>query len=153
MAVSRGNPGLQDLIGLRLVYGPQVPLARAEEAVAGMETYLQQGELPSDGEVRAFLENLSLDTLLRAFLVPESVIAVLAERVGGSRPGCTAWGLLDPYPDLYDPTRPALAANPLAAGRLAPLTPNEQAALAAVSISALLTAWGGQHRSPIETRS
>ena len=64
VAVSRGNPGLQDLIGLRLVYGEQVGLERAEAAVAGMEAYLRQGDLPADAEVRAFLENLALDALL-----------------------------------------------------------------------------------------
>jgi len=64
VAVSRGNPGLQDLIGLKLVYGDHVGLDRAEAAVTGMETYLQQGGLPADAEVRVFLENLALDTLL-----------------------------------------------------------------------------------------
>ena len=43
LAVSRGNPGLQDLIGLRLVYGEQVGLERAEAAVAG------HGGLPAPG--------------------------------------------------------------------------------------------------------
>jgi len=149
LAVSGGNPGLQDLIVLRLVYGEQVPLARADAAVTEMEAYLHQGELPSDGEVRAFLENLALDTLvheagrtnhdlLRATTlfdlpVPEPVIAVLADQVGGSPARLRGLGLLDPYPDLYKPARLALAANPLAAGRLAPLTRNEQATLAAVS--------------------
>ena len=64
VAVSRGNPGLQDLIGLKLVYGEAVGLDRAEAAVTGMEAYLRQGGLPADAEVRAFLENLALDTLL-----------------------------------------------------------------------------------------
>ena len=159
VAVSRGNPGLQDLIGLRLVYGEQVPVARAQAAVAEMEAYLHQGELPSDAAVRAFLENLALDTLVREagptnrdllraatlfdLPVPEPVIAVLADQVGGSPARLRGLGLLEPYPDLYDPARLALAVNPLAAGRLPPLTPSEQAALAAVSVSALLTAWGG----------
>ena len=134
LAVSRGNPGLQDLIGLRLVYGEQVGLERAEAAVAGMEAYLRQGGLPADAEVRAFLENLALDTLLQeagaanvALLraatlfelpVPEPVIEVLAGQVGGSAARLRGLGLLDPYPDLHDPARPALAANPLAAGRI-----------------------------------
>jgi len=64
VAVSRGNPGLQDLIGLRLVYGEQVDAGRAEAAVAGMEAYLQRGDLPAEPEVRAFLEVLALDALL-----------------------------------------------------------------------------------------
>ena len=46
VAVSRGNPGLQDLIGLRLVYGEQVGAERAEAAVAGMEDYLREVTCP-----------------------------------------------------------------------------------------------------------
>ena len=159
VAVSRGNPGLQDLIGLRLVYGEQVGLDRAEAAVAGMEAYLQRGGLPADAQVRAFLENLALDALLdeagaadAALLraatlfdvpVPEPVIGVLAGQVGGSAARLRGLGLLDPYPDPYDPARPALAASPLAAGRIAPLSATEQAALAAISAGPLLAAWGG----------
>ena len=121
MAVSRGNPGLQDLIGLRLVYGEQVSLDRAEAAVAGMEAYLRQGDLPADAEVRAFLENLALDTLLdeagaanvallRAVTlfdlpVPEPVTEALAGQVGGRRPGCAAWAWPTPTPTCT--TRPA----------------------------------------------
>ena len=159
VAVSRGNPGLQDLIGLRLVYGEHVGPDRAEAAVSGMEAYLQQGDLPGDPEVRAFLENLALDALLAeagpasiALLraatlfglpVPETVMEALASAVGGSAARLRGLGLLDPYPDLYDPAHPALAANPLAAGRLDPLTAGEQAALATVSAGPLLTEWGG----------
>ena len=157
--MSRGNPGLQDLIGLRLVYGEQVGLERAAAAVAGMEAYLRQGDLPADTEVRAFLENLALDTLLQeagasnvALLravtlftlpVPEPVMEVLADQVGGSAARLRGLGLLDPYLDLYDPARPALAADPLATGRVEPLSTREQAALAAASTGPLFAAWGG----------
>ena len=129
MAVSRGNPGLQDLIGLRLVYGEQVGLDRAEAAVAGMEAYLQQGGLPADAEVRAFLENLALDTLLdeagtanvallRAATlftlpVPEPVIEVLAGQVG--RIGGPAAGP-GPAGPLPRPARP----GPPGPGRQSP---------------------------------
>ena len=164
VAVSRGNPGLQDLIVLRLVYGEQVGLERAEAAVAGMEAYLRQGELPADAEVRDFLENLALDALveeagapnaalLRAATlftvpVPETVIGALAAQMGGSAGRLRGLGLLDPYPDLYDPARPALAADPLAAGRIDPLTTGEQAALAAISTGPLFAAWGGAAPRP-----
>jgi tetratricopeptide (TPR) repeat protein len=164
VAVSRGNPGLQDLICLRLVFGEQVGLERAEAAVAGMEAYLAQGDLPADAEVRAFLENLALDALLAeagtpdvALLrattlfdlpVPDSVIGVLAGQVGGSVTRLRGLGLLGPYPDLYDPARPALAADPLAAGRIEPLSPGEQAALAAASARALFAVWGGAAPQP-----
>ena len=105
-----------------------------------MESYLRRGDLPADAEVRAFLENLALDALLdeagpasRALLraatlfdmpVPEPVIGVLAGQVGGSPGRLRGLGLLDPYPDLYDPARTALAASPLATGRLGPLSPS-----------------------------
>ena len=75
--------------------------------------------------------------------VPEPVIGVLADAVGGSAARLRGLGLLDPYQDLYDPARPALAANPLAAGRIEPLSTGEQAALAGVSAGPLFTAWGG----------
>ena len=164
LAVSRGNPGLQDLIGLRLVYAEQVPPDRAEQAVAGMEAYLQRGDLPADTDVRAFLENLALDALLgqatpsgvallRAATlfdlpVPETVIGALAAQVGGSPDRLRGLGLLVPYPDPYDPARTALAADPLATGRTDPLTPGEQATLAALVTEELFTAWGGPAPRP-----
>ena len=164
LTVCRGNPGLQDLIGLKLIYGEHVSLERAEAAVAGMETYLHQGDLRADTEVRAFLENLALDALLeeagpasRALLraatlfdmpVPEPVIGVLAGQVGGSPDRLRGLGLLDPYPDLYDPARTALAASPLATGRIGPLSTSEQAALAAIIAGPLFAAWGGAAPQP-----
>ena len=107
-----------------------------------MEAYLQRGDLPAEPEVRAFLENLAVDALLAeagasnvALLraatlfdlpVPESVIDVLAGAVGGSAARLRGLGLLDPYVDLYDPALVALAVNPLAAGRVEPLSDDER---------------------------
>jgi tetratricopeptide (TPR) repeat protein len=169
VTVSRGNPGLQDLIGLRLVYGEQVSDDRAEAAVAGMEAYLQQGDLPTEPQVRAFLENLALDALvdeagpsnvalLRAATlfdlpVPEPVVEALAREVGGSVTRLRGLGLLDPYVDLFDPARSALAVNPLAAGRVEPLSDDDRAALAAASISPLFAAWGAEAGSSRRDRT
>ncbi|MGW5054553.1 CHAT domain-containing protein [Actinokineospora sp. NPDC004072] len=155
VAVSRGNPGLQDLICLRLVYNEAVPLARAQAAVTEMEGYLDQGDLPTDSEVREFLENLALDALLEetdtaelALLravtlfdlpVPEPVVAALAENVGGTATRLGGLGLLEPYPDPAGAT--ALAVNPLAAGRIPLLTPAERSALATITVHALFAAW------------
>ena len=159
VAVSRGNPGLQDLIGLRLVYGAQVPVERAEAAVAGIEAYLDQGDPPADTDVRAFIENLALDALLEEagpsnvdllrattlfdLPVPETVLEVLADQLGGSLDRLRGLGLLEPYQDRYEPAHLALHANPLAAGRVQPLSSHERTALAAVAVPALLAAWGG----------
>ena len=168
VAVSRGNPGLQDLLVLRLVYGEQIDVDRAEAAVADMEAYLRQGGLPADAEVRAFLEKLALHTLLAeageaniALLraatlftlpVPEPVIEELTGQLGGSPTRLRGLGLLAPYPDLYDPARLALAADPLAAGRVESLSPAEQAAVAGVSAGPLWAAWGGPAPQPPRDR-
>ncbi|GAA3848820.1 hypothetical protein GCM10022243_13560 [Saccharothrix violaceirubra] len=157
VTASRGNPGLQDLICLRLVYNDQVPLSRAEAAVSQMEDYLRQGDLPSDGEVREFLENLALDALLdeagtpaRALLravtlfdlpVPEPVVEILADHVGGTPTRLRDLGLLEPYPDPHGTGGTALAANPLAAGRIPPLSTAERSTLAAITVEVLLAAW------------
>jgi tetratricopeptide (TPR) repeat protein len=159
VAVSRGNPGLQDLTVLRLVYGEQVSTSRAEAAVAGMEAYLNRGDLPADAEVREFVEGLALDALLAeagpagagllrqatvfTLPVPEQVTGVLAAQAGATVGRLRGLGLLDPYPDRYDPARVAVAVSPLAAGRISPLTPAEQAAVAAACAGPLFTAWGG----------
>ncbi|MFF9581665.1 CHAT domain-containing protein [Streptomyces achromogenes] len=167
--VSCGNPGLQDLIGLRLVYGSEVDPARAEAAVASMEEYLHQGDLPADNaDIGKFLENLALDTLLdqagpahRDLLracalftlpVPQPVIDVLAAAVGGSASRLSGLGLLDSFPDQYRSAVPALAVNALAAGRLDPLTPDEQAALATLAAEPLYEQWGGASPDPVRGR-
>nr|WP_244883503.1 CHAT domain-containing protein [Streptomyces zhihengii] len=165
MEISRGNPGLQDLIGLRLVYSNEVDQARAEAAVTDMEAYLRQGDLPADNaDVSSFLENLALDTLLeqagpthRALLqactlfsvpVPQPVVDTLAEAVGGTASRLCGLGLLDTFPDQRHPDRPALAVNALAAGRLAPLTEDERTALATLTVEKLYTQWGGTTPRP-----
>jgi hypothetical protein len=159
VTVARGNPGLQDLAVLRLAYGEHVSAERAESAIAGMEEYLSQGDLPADAETREFLENLAIDAilndagsdgiaLLRAATlfgipVPEPVIATLAGEVGGSLDRLRGLSLLVPYPDRYNPQRAALAPDPLAAGRVGPLTHAEKTALATITVCPLLAAWGG----------
>ncbi|WFE64408.1 CHAT domain-containing protein [Micromonospora sp. WMMD714] len=164
LRVSRGNPGLQDLVVLRLVYSAEVPPERSEVAVADMEAYLRQGDLPPDADVRAFLENLALDellaqagpphvALLRAVTlfdlpVPVPVVDALAGEVGGSTERLRGLGLLDTFPDRHDPRRQAVAVNALAAGRLVPLTEEERAELAAVAVEPLFAAWGGPTPSP-----
>ncbi|GGN72132.1 hypothetical protein GCM10010112_40090 [Actinoplanes lobatus] len=162
VAVSRGNPGLQDLIGQRLVFNDHVDLPRAEAAVTEMESYLHQGELPAEAEVRAFLEGLALDTLLteagpehEALLrdltlfdipIPVSVAALLADRTSGSTARLLALGLVDTFPDAYRPETTALIANALAAGRLTPLAADEIRSLAATVTRPLFVAWGARGR-------
>ncbi|MEV0104102.1 tetratricopeptide repeat protein, partial [Nocardia sp. NPDC050789] len=160
ITVSRGNPGLQDLIGQRVVYNEHVPNARAETTVIEMEAYLHQGDLPADAEVRSFLENLALDALLgeagtasvallRAATlfdlpVPAPVLDNLAGQLGGSPTRLRGLGLLEPHRDRYDPNRPAMAVNPLIRGRLQPLTAHEHTTLATATIDGLFSAWGGE---------
>ncbi|GAA0430645.1 hypothetical protein Aca07nite_39520 [Actinoplanes capillaceus] len=157
MALSRGNPGLQDLVGLRLVYSPEVTPARAEQAVTDMETYLDQGDLPTDGEVRAFVENLALDALidqagpdhialLRALTLfdlpmPAPVTDLLETRTGGTVRRLCGLGLADTFPDPHRQAATAVTVNALAAGRLTPLTEPEQVELATAAVQPLFAAW------------
>ncbi|WP_405813062.1 MULTISPECIES: CHAT domain-containing protein [unclassified Streptomyces] len=164
MEVSSGNPGLQDLIGLRLVYGEQVDLARAEAAITAMKAYLSQGDPADDPDLSAFLENLALDTLLQqaspahrdllractlfTLPVPQPVIDTLAEAVGGSASRLRGLGLLDAFSDSYRRDVPAVAVNALVAGHLTPLSPDERTALAARAVEPLHTHWGGPTPRP-----
>ncbi|WP_229794648.1 tetratricopeptide repeat protein [Actinoplanes campanulatus] len=157
IAVSRGNPGLQDLVALRLVYSPQVDAARAEQAVAEMESYLDRGDLPADADVRPFVEDLALDALieqagpthialLRALTLfelpmPTAVTTLLEARTHGSVQRLCGLGLADAFPDIRDPGDTATAVSPLAAGRLTPLTDSEQSELAGAVVQPLQAAW------------
>ncbi|MBL7262191.1 CHAT domain-containing protein, partial [Paractinoplanes lichenicola] len=163
--VSRGNPGLQDLIGLRLVLSDQVTTDRATAAIADMEAYLRKGDLPAETAIRAFLENLALDTLLelagpahRDLLrdltvfdlpVPGQVVAAVAQRSAGSADRLRGLGLLDTFPDPHQPQQTATAVNMLAAGRVDPLHDDEITALAKLAVTPLFLAWGGNARSPV----
>ena len=80
--------------------------------------------------------------------VPRPVIDVLAAAVGGSVSRLCGLGLLDVFPDQHRPDLPALAVNALAAGRLAPLTSDERAALATVAAEPLYAQWGGATPRP-----
>ncbi len=104
--VARGNPGLQDLLGAELVLRPAVPVSAAKAALDEMEAYLAGGDLPRTEQVREFLQNLALDTLVglagpsgRALLqavtvfpapVPEAAIMALAALVAVCG-GCRTW--------------------------------------------------------------
>jgi hypothetical protein len=124
-SVARGNPGLQELIGQKLVLSTEVPRARAEAALKQMEDWLDGGDLPEEAEVRTFLEDLTIDTLLdlagasgRDLLsaivtidlpVPVAVVEVVANELGGAPLRLCDLGLLDVFEDLVDHREPALA--------------------------------------------
>jgi tetratricopeptide (TPR) repeat protein len=157
--IARGNPGLQDLIGRKLILSAAVAVERATQTLDEMEAWLEQGDLPSDAEVRAFLENLAVDALLdlagkagQALLrrltlfdlpVPQSVAGKLAAMAGASLPYLCDLGLVDVFEDMVVPRQPAFAVNALAAGRLEPLTEGERSKLAHAVAHDLFAAWGG----------
>src|SRR6266851_4456572 len=159
LRAARGNPGLQDLLGDRLVLRGALPQARVEAALKQIEEYLTGGALPEDEEVREFLQNLALDqlleeagaagqALLRAALlfeapVPEAVLAALAAELGGAPEKLRELGLFDPYRDLVDREVLALTVNGLVAGRLTALSDAERSGFAPIGLAALFAAWGG----------
>jgi tetratricopeptide (TPR) repeat protein len=157
--LARGNPGLQDLLGAGLVLRPGVTPKQAAATLDEVQAYLQGGALPRTEAVRRFLEQLGIDALralagpsgqalLRGMTlfqvpVPETVIAALAAVLGGQPARLCNLGLLVPAEDLVEAGTVALAVNGLAAGRLAPLSEDEQAALAPPALAPLFAAWGG----------
>ncbi len=157
LALARGNPGLQDLLGSDFVLRPAAPLERVEAVLAEMAEYLQGGTLPKTEEVRTFLQNLAIDALLdlagpatrdllRAMTlfglpVPEAALTAFAE-LGGDARRLRDLGLVVPAEDLVA-VRVALAVNGLADGRLTPLTASEQATLAELALPTLFALWGG----------
>jgi tetratricopeptide (TPR) repeat protein len=158
--VARGNPGLQDLIGQKLVLSTEVPRARAEAALRQMEDWLGGGDPPEEAEVRTFLEDLTIDTLLdlagasgREVLsamvtfdlpVPVAVVEVVANELGGA-----PLRLCDVFEDLVDHRDPALAVNALAAPR-PPLPPEAlRVTVAKLALPGLFAKWGGRARPTI----
>jgi hypothetical protein len=153
---ARGNPGLQDLLGDRLVLRKALPLARVMAALDQIEAYLEGGALPAQEELREFLQNLALDQLLQeaglsgqALLrastvfelpVPETILAALAEEVGGTPTGLRDLGLLDPYRDVVEHEVMVLAVNQLVVGRLAMLSMAEEQSLASLGLPPLFAA-------------
>ncbi|WP_315781083.1 MULTISPECIES: CHAT domain-containing protein [unclassified Bradyrhizobium] len=160
--IARGNAGLQDLIGRKLVLSPAVTIAHATQTLDQMEAWLAQGGLPSDNDVRQWLEDLAIETLLdlagdagRAALrrltlfalpVPETV----AEKVmaGASLDTLRDLGLLDPHDDVVGSSMRALAVNALVAARLTPLDANERSAVARLAARDLFGTWGGASKQP-----
>jgi tetratricopeptide (TPR) repeat protein len=157
--IAHGNPGLQDLIGRKLVLSRVVTSAHAAKVLEEMEAWFAQGELPADGEAREFLESLAIDqlialagdlgrTLLRRLTlfnlsVPEAVAEKMAKKVGASLARLGDLGLVDRHEDVVDPHVPAVAANSLAAARVAPLDDDERKTVARQVTQDLFTAWGG----------
>ena len=164
--VAHGNPGLQDLLGRRLILSDKVPVERAEQALAETAAWFGQGDLPSEPEVRDFLKQLGVDelinlagqsartTLRRLTLfdlpIPQSVVDLLIAMEGSSQAHLHDLGLIDVFEDLVASPHPAFAVNALAAGRLKPLSDTEQEKLARSVAQVLLSAWGGWegHKRP-----
>ncbi len=158
-AIASGNPGLQDLIGRRIVLSTSVAVEHADQTLREMENWLAQGDLPSDPEVRQFLENLAVDSLIelageagKALLrsltlfsvpIPTAVADRLVTLVGGKLHHLRDLGLVDALQDLVDHRHVALAVNALAAGRLAPLSESERQSLVCSVARPLFMAWGG----------
>lgn len=160
VVLAHGSPGLQDLLFGLALENPQA----AEAALAAMEAYLRQGDLPEQEaagrEVRDFLKDLALDSLLalagesgRTLLkaatlfrrpVPLAAVMALADAVGGDPDRLRALGLIDRFEDLVDPREPAFLVNALVTPKLGELNETETAALAGAVLAPLFAAWGGE---------
>jgi tetratricopeptide (TPR) repeat protein len=159
-AAARGNPGLLDLLSAGLVLNPAVPRAEAETAIVEMEAYLAGGELPASEKLRAQLESIAVQTLLKLagasgqallraltlfeLALPRNVVEGLAGELGGQIQALIDLALVEPAPHPVHTGNPALRISPLAAGLLPPLTSSEQSAIATRCAALLFAAWGGE---------
>ncbi|MGJ4927878.1 CHAT domain-containing protein [Bradyrhizobium sp. HKCCYLS2038] len=155
--LARGNPGLQDLIGRKLVLSPAVNIEHATQALDQMQAWLAQGGLPSDNEVRQWLEDLAIETLINLagaagrealrrltlfhLPVPESVAEKVTRTAGTSLDGLRDLGLVDPHDDAVDSAVRALAVNALVAARLPPLDDGGRKTVARATARDLFVAW------------
>ncbi|MGJ4953772.1 CHAT domain-containing protein, partial [Bradyrhizobium sp. HKCCYLS20291] len=162
--IARGNPGLQDLIGRKLVLSSAVTIDHAMQTLDQMEAWLAQGGLPSDNEVRQWLEDLAIETLIdlagdagrealrRLTLfelpVPETIAEKVTTMAGVSLDALRDLGLVDPHDDVVDSSVQALAVNALVAARLTPLDYGERGTVARVAVREVFAAWGGTAAQP-----
>ncbi len=166
--LARGNPGLHDLLGLKIALNPSVPLGTASNVLNQVDAYFENGALPEDENTRAFVENLALDSLiglttpasykllseLTLFELP--VPGDVTDCLSGDNHTLTALldlGLIDVVPDLVDHTRPAYQVNRLAEGRVAPLKDAEARTIAQAVIESLYESWGGAEGDAIRPYS
>jgi hypothetical protein len=107
--LAAGNPGLQDLLGDKLVLNAEVSDSRVRVVLDEMEGFLATGAPPKDEIPHSFLQNLNIDSLLDkanadrellratslfAMPVPSAVIDALAVSLGACRSGCKTWAYL-----------------------------------------------------------
>lgn len=162
-----GKPGLQDLLGAKLVLNSSVPVARVETILTQLAEYRNGKDLPADSELRKFLLNLEVvlgeadnesRDLLRAITifdmpVPAKVVDTHAAAIGGSTRRLGYLGLLDAYDDGVGES---LSANSLATSRVVPLSDTERTAIAKLAAPALFDAFGreaGVTRAPFPCAS
>ena len=166
--LSLGNPGLQDLLGARLVLASQVApaqaaatLDRVQEVLAGQASDADQEEL------RTFVSNLALTSLLDlagstgrelarlltpfTLPIPEEVAMLLgplaglasSEDVPPQLQRLLELGLVDALEDPYEDTRVGVALAPLLRPLLPALQTAEQEAAVTATLGTLFECWGG----------
>ena len=154
---ARGNPGLQDLLFTLAVQDP----AACDRCLSQMEEFLRSGTLPAEDRVRAFLENLALQSLtglltpaqrelLRAATIFELPVPLEVMRklgttgVEGDIARLLALGLWEIYEDLHDAPTPALALNELVRPLAGVLNDSEQSKMSCEVVGTLFERWGGE---------
>jgi tetratricopeptide (TPR) repeat protein len=157
--IARGNPGLQDLIGQKFVLSAAVSTVYTNQTLDELEVWLRRGDLPTDPDVRQFLEDLAIDRLiglvtrselglLRKFTlfnvpIPQRVAQALASTSDASLEHLCDLGLIEEFTDLVKHRQLAFAINRLTAGRVEVLTDNEMGEVARAVVHDLFIAWGG----------
>ncbi|WP_156503130.1 CHAT domain-containing protein [Tistrella mobilis] len=156
--VAEGHPGLQELIGRNVVLSPVVEIDRAVDFVQEMEAYVTGSGDPTGEEARKHVEMLAIDQLLslvkeseRALLrsmllfdvpIPETVLNVIANEIGGSPRQLIDIGLLQTFEDVVRSDLVAAVVNPLVRPKLVKLSEEEIIYLSMLVIVPLFDVWG-----------
>jgi tetratricopeptide (TPR) repeat protein len=153
-----GNPRIQ-----RRLFGLLDADRAAWDRVANeLEDYLGGGGFPTDQEVAAFLEALTLQRLIELLSpeeagllstaamfevpIPRGPLLAAASRAApcpeSAFDRCLGLGLLEPFEDLVDPSATAFAPTRLVRPLLSALSEVDQVAVARAIVGPLFTAWG-----------
>jgi len=161
--ISKGNPGLQDVLVDKIIFSQSISPEQALHVIEETKQYFTEGKLPTNDIIKNFMEDLSLDTLLgltsdasasllRASAifnlpVPQFVIKILSNMLGGDIEYLKGLGLLECYDDIVYKDMPSLKVNSLAASRIKPLSATERKDILKLVIHELNMLW---HVEPVE---
>ena len=154
----KGNPGLQDMMFGLFTVAPKDYLKTLVE----MESYIEEGSLPEEQELLKFLQDLTIDNILKLLTdgerellrvaalieipVPEGLFVDVKEIVGiqktvDYKKRLIGFGLLEQFEDIIHPGQKSLLLNNIVKPQVEKLSAEETEGFAGVITKSLLNHW------------